>query len=102
MRCDYCFASKGDFGTGRKLMDRDTALRSIDFLVENSRARKNLEVDFFGGEPLMNSSVIFDTVKYARSLEGKYDKRFRFTVTTNGLLLTPELMDYLTGNLIML
>jgi uncharacterized protein len=94
MRCDYCFASKGDFGTGRKLMDRDTALRSIDFLVENSRARKNLEVDFFGGEPLMNSSVIFDTVKYARSLEGKYDKRFRFTVTTNGLLLTPELMDY--------
>lgn len=94
MRCDYCFASKGDFGTGRKLMDRDTALKSIDFLVENSRARKNLEVDFFGGEPLMNTGVIFDTVKYARSLEEKCDKKFRFTVTTNGLLLTPELMDY--------
>ncbi len=92
MRCGYCFASKGDFGTGRLLMDTKTAFESIDFLVRNSGSRSNLEVDFFGGEPLMNTETMFKTVEYARSIEKDYGKRFRFTVTTNGVLLDEKLL----------
>lgn len=95
LRCEYCFASKGDFGTGRELMSLEVAKSAIDFLIENSGKRHNLEVDFFGGEPLMNFDVVKDTVKYARSLEKKYNKNFRFTITTNGLLLSNDKIDFI-------
>lgn len=98
MRCKYCFASTGDFGTGRLLMDEDTAKSAIDFLVENSAGRRNLEVDFFGGEPLMNFDVVKKTVEYARSIEAKKNKHFRFTITTNALALTDEKMKYINEN----
>lgn len=95
LRCEYCFAGKGDYGKGRTLMDIQTAKRAIDFLIEKSANRRMLEVDFFGGEPLMNFDVVKQTVEYARNLEEKYDKRFRFTVTTNGLLLDDEKIDFI-------
>lgn len=95
LRCEYCFAAKGDFGTGRELMSLEIAKKAIDFLIKNSGNRHNLEVDFFGGEPLMNFSVVKETIIYARSLEKKYNKNFRFTITTNGLLLTDDKIDYI-------
>lgn len=95
LRCKYCFASTGDFGHGRKLLDEATGKAAIDFLLKASKGRHNLELDFFGGEPLMNMEVIKAVVSYARSKEKEYDKRFRFTVTTNGVLLNDEITDYL-------
>ncbi len=95
LRCKYCFASTGDFGGGRKLMDLDTGKAAIDFLLEKSEKRKNLELDFFGGEPLMNFDVVKEIVKYARSKEKEYGKTFRFTITTNGLLLTDDKIDFI-------
>ncbi|MDD5953131.1 MAG: thioether cross-link-forming SCIFF peptide maturase, partial [Oscillospiraceae bacterium] len=95
LRCEYCFAAKGDFGCGRKLMPFEVAKSAIDFLVEKSKGRHNLEVDFFGGEPLMNFDVVKQTVEYARSIEKEKNKNFRFTLTTNGLLLNDEIIDYL-------
>lgn len=95
MACEYCFASKGDFGCGRELMTFETAKRAIDFLVENSQNRRNLEVEFFGGEPLMAFDVVKKTVEYARNLEEKYNKNFRFTITTNGLLLDDDKIDFI-------
>ena len=95
LRCEYCFAAKGDFGHGRKLMSLDIAKKAIDFLIANSGTRHNLELDFFGGEPLMNFEVVKQTVEYARSLEKKYNKNFRFTVTTNGLLLDDDKIDFI-------
>lgn len=95
LRCEYCFAAKGDFGTGRELMSLETAKKAIDFLIKNSGNRHNLEVDFFGGEPLMNFDVVKQTVDYARSIEKKHNKNFRFTITTNGLLLTDDKIDYI-------
>ena len=95
LRCKYCFASTGDFGGGRKLMPLETAKAAIDFLVEQSKGRRNLEVDFFGGEPLMNFDVVKQTVEYARSIEKKFDKNFRFTMTTNGILLDDEKIDFI-------
>ena len=95
LRCKYCFASTGDFGTGRKIMDVETAKRAVDFVVERSGKRRNIEVDFFGGEPLMAMDTVKRTVEYARSLEETHDKRFRFTITTNGLLLSEENMEYI-------
>lgn len=95
LRCKYCFASTGDFGEERReLMPLEIAKQSIDFLIKNSKDRYNLEVDFFGGEPLLNYDVIVDTVKYARSLEKKHNKHFRFTVTTNGVLLDDKKIDF--------
>ena len=82
LRCEYCFAAKGDFGQGRCLMPLETAKKAIDFIIANSGTRRNLEVDFFGGEPLMNFDVVKQTVEYARSVEKKYNKNFRFTITT--------------------
>lgn len=99
LRCEYCFASKGDFGTGRELMSLDTAKAAIDFLIKASKDRHNLEVDFFGGEPLMNFEVVKKTVEYARSQEKKYNKNFRFTITTNGLLLTDDKIDFINENM---
>lgn len=95
LRCEYCFAAKGDFGQGRKLMPLETAKAAIDFLLENSGTRRNLELDFFGGEPLMNFDVVKQTVAYARSKEKEYGKNFRFTITTNGLLLDEDKIDFI-------
>lgn len=95
LRCEYCFAAKGDFGTGRELMSLETAKSAIDFIIKNSGNRYNLEVDFFGGEPLMNFEVVKKTIEYARSIEKKNNKNFRFTITTNGLLLTDDKIDFI-------
>ena len=95
LRCKYCFASTGDFGEGRKLMDFETGKRAIDFLIEHSGSRRNLEVDFFGGEPLMNWDVVKQVVAYARSQEKEHNKNFRFTITTNGILLTEDKYEFL-------
>ena len=95
MRCQYCFASTGDFGTGRKLMPAETGKLAIDFLLERSKDRKFLELDFFGGEPLMNFNAVKEVVRYAREREKEYGKKFRFTMTTNGLLLNDEIIDFI-------
>ena len=95
LRCKYCFASTGDFGKGRKLMSFETGKHAIDFLLENSGDRPNLELDFFGGEPLMNFGVVKQVVEYARSREKEYNKKFRFTITTNGLLLDDDKIDFI-------
>lgn len=95
LRCSYCFAAQGDFGHGRKLMPLEVGKAAIDFLIEHSANRHNLELDFFGGEPLMNFEVVKQVVAYARSLEEEHNKNFRFTITTNGLLLTDDKIDYI-------
>ncbi len=97
--CRYCFASQGNFKGQRILMSSEIGRKSIDFLVRNSGNRRNLEVDFFGGEPLMNFDVVKDIVNYGRTLEKKYNKHFRFTITTNAMLLTEEIMDYINENM---
>ena len=95
LRCEYCFASTGDFGEGRKLMPLETGKQAIDFLLKHSANRKNLELDFFGGEPLMNFEVVKQVVAYARSKEQEYGKHFRFTITTNGMLLNDDNIDFI-------
>ncbi|MFI3250869.1 MAG: thioether cross-link-forming SCIFF peptide maturase [Eubacteriales bacterium] len=95
LRCSYCFAATGDFGTGRKVMTTETAKKAIDFVVERSVNRHNIEIDFFGGEPLMAMDVVREAVDYARSLEKKHDKCFRFTITTNGVLLDDDTIEYI-------
>ena len=95
LRCEYCFAAKGDFGRGRCLMSEEVALSAIDFLIANSGSRHNLELDFFGGEPLMNFDTVKKTVEYARSIEKKHNKNFRFTITTNGLNLNDEIIEFI-------
>ncbi len=95
LRCEYCFASTGDFGLGRKLMDFDTGRKALDFLLENSGDRENLEVDFFGGEPMLNFDVVKQLVEYGRSKEKEYGKRFRFTITTNGMILDDDKTDFI-------
>lgn len=96
LRCKYCFASTGDFGTGHRMtMDIETAKRAIDFVIERSGSRRNIEVDFFGGEPLMAMDTVKATVEYARSIEKEKGKCFRFTITTNGVLLNDENIEYI-------
>lgn len=95
LRCKYCFASTGDFGVGRKLLDAATGKKAIDFLLEHSKGRKNIELDFFGGEPLMNMEVVKIVVDYARSKEKEFNKNFRFTITTNGILLDDNYTDFI-------
>ncbi len=95
LRCEYCFAAKGDFGCGRKLMPLEVGKKAIDFLIEKSAGRRNLEMDFFGGEPLMNWDVVKELVLYAREQEKLHNKNFRFTITTNGLLLTDDKIDFI-------
>lgn len=99
MRCKYCFASTGDFGTGRKLMPVETGKMAIDFLLEKSQDRKFLELDFFGGEPLMNFEAVKEVVRYAREREKEYGKTFRFTITTNGILLNDESIDFINAEM---
>ncbi|HAG69395.1 MAG TPA: thioether cross-link-forming SCIFF peptide maturase [Lachnospiraceae bacterium] len=94
LSCDYCFAAQGRFKGKSGLMSFETGRRALDFLVENSGTRKNLEVDFFGGEPLLNFEVIKRLVEYARSIEKDAGKNFRFTLTTNGIGLNDEVMEW--------
>lgn len=99
LRCRYCFASQGDFQGERSLMSKEVGRKAVDFLIKNSGNRRNLEVDFFGGEPLMNFEVVKDIVKYAREREKKYNKNFRFTITTNATLLDEDTMTYINENM---
>lgn len=95
LRCKYCFASTGDFGQGRKIMPPEVAKKAIDFVIARSGKRRNIEVDFFGGEPLMAMDTVKKTVEYARSIEEEHNKCFRFTITTNGVLLDDENIEYI-------
>jgi uncharacterized protein len=94
LNCSYCFASQGKYHGERALMSFETGKRALDFLVENSGTRRNLEVDFFGGEPLMNFDVVKQLVAYARSIEKEKNKNFRFTLTTNGVLIDDDVIDF--------
>ncbi len=94
LNCEYCFASQGKYHGDRALMTFEVAKQAIDFLVAHSGTRHNLEVDFFGGEPLMNWDVVKQTVAYARSIEQEAKKNFRFTLTTNGVLIDDEVIDF--------
>ena len=95
LACKYCFAEEGEYHGRRELMTFEVGKKALDFLVANSGNRVNLEVDFFGGEPLMNWDVVKQLVEYGRSLEEPNNKKFRFTLTTNGVLLNDEIMEYL-------
>lgn len=94
LACQYCFAEEGEYHGRRALMSFEVGKKAIDFLLENSGNRKNLEIDFFGGEPLMNWEVVKQIVEYGRSKEKEYNKNFRFTMTTNGVLLNDEIMEF--------
>ena len=94
LNCSYCFASQGKYQGERALMSYETGKAVLDFLIKNSGTRHNLEVDFFGGEPLMNWQVVKDLVNYARSIEKEHNKNFRFTLTTNGILIDDDVIDF--------
>ena len=94
LACKYCFAEEGEYHGRRALMSFEVGKKALDFLVENSGARTNLEVDFFGGEPLMNWDVVKQLVEYGRSIEKEKNKNFRFTLTTNGVLLNDEILEF--------
>ncbi len=99
LRCRYCFADEGAYHSAREMMSRETAKAAIDFLLKNSGKRKVLEVDFFGGEPLMNLGVIKETVYYAKEEAAKLGKKFLFTTTTNALLLDDETIEFLNAEM---
>ena len=94
LNCSYCFASQGQYHGERALMSFEVGKRALDFLMENSGSRRNLEVDFFGGEPLMNWDVVKELVAYARSVEKERGKNFRFTLTTNGVLIDDDVIEF--------
>ena len=94
LNCEYCFASQGKYHGERAMMSLEVGKRALDFLIENSGSRKNLEVDFFGGEPLMNFDVVKGMVEYARSIEKEHNKNFRFTLTTNGILIDDDVIEF--------
>ena len=94
LNCSYCFASQGKYHGERAIMSYEVGKRALDFLVENSGNRRNLEVDFFGGEPLMNFDVVKRLVAYARSIEKEKGKNFRFTLTTNGVLVDDDVIEF--------
>ena len=94
LACKYCFAGQGEYHGDRALMSYEVGKQALDFLVANSGSRKNLEVDFFGGEPLMNLDVVKQLVEYGRSIEEEKGKKFRFTLTTNGVLLDDDFVEY--------
>ncbi len=100
LRCEYCFAQTGDFGGERCIMPPETGRRAIDFLIEKSANRENIELDFFGGEPLMAWDTVVETVRYARSIEKQHGKNFRFTITTNGVLLDDEKIDFINREMV--
>ncbi|MBE6671684.1 MAG: thioether cross-link-forming SCIFF peptide maturase [Ruminococcaceae bacterium] len=94
LNCEYCFASQGKYHGERAVMSFEVGKQALDFLVANSGTRRNLEVDFFGGEPLMNFEVVKQLVSYARSIEKQHNKNFRFTLTTNGLLIDDDVIEF--------
>ena len=94
LNCSYCFASQGNYNGERGVMSFEVGKQALDFLIANSGNRRNLEVDFFGGEPLMNFQVVKDLVAYARSIEKEHNKNFRFTLTTNGVLVDDDVIDF--------
>ena len=99
LKCSYCFASQGNFKGERSLMSLEVGKKALKFLAKNSGNRRNLEVDFFGGEPLMNFQLVKDLVSYGREIEETYNKKFRFTITTNGVLLDEDKMDFINENM---
>ena len=99
LKCKYCFAEEGEYHGKRELMSLEVGKKAIDFLIKASGKRKNLEVDFFGGEPLMNFDVVKGIVEYTRSIEKDNGKNFRFTITTNGILLNDDIMEYINENM---
>lgn len=99
LKCKYCFAEEGEYHGKRSLMSFEVGKKAIDFLIKASGTRRNLEVDFFGGEPLMNFGVVKQIVEYARSVEKENNKNFRFTITTNGILLNDEIQEYINQNM---
>ena len=99
LKCRYCFAEEGEYHGKRSLMSAEVGKKAIDFIIANSGKRRNLEVDFFGGEPLMNFDVVKEIVEYGREHEKLYDKNFRFTITTNGILLDDEKQAYINENM---
>ena len=104
LACKYCFAEEGEYHGRRALMSYEVGKKALDFLVANSGSRKNLEVDFFGGEPTMNFEVVKQLVEYGRSIEDANNKKFRFTLTTNGVLLNDEILDFVNkemGNIVL-
>lgn len=104
LACRYCFAEEGEYHGRRAIMSYDIGKKALDFLVANSGNRTNLEVDFFGGEPLMNWEVVKQLVAYGRSLEEEHHKKFRFTITTNGVLLNDEILEFVNkemGNMVL-
>lgn len=104
LRCKYCFASEGKYNGKRELMSSETGKRAIDFVIENSGPRHNIEVDLFGGEPLMNFDAVKEIVKYARGREKECNKNIRFTITTNATLLNDEIMKFIDdemGNVVL-
>lgn len=94
LACRYCFAEEGEYHGRRALMSAEVGKKALDFLIAHSGKRRNLEVDFFGGEPLMNWDVVKELVRYGREQEKRFDKHFRFTLTTNGVLLNDEVMEF--------
>ena len=94
LNCSYCFASQGKYHGDRAVMSYEVGKQALDFLIEHSKGRRNLEVDFFGGEPLMNFDVVRQLVAYARSREKECGKNFRFTLTTNGVLIDDDVIDF--------
>ena len=94
LNCSYCFASQGKYHGERAVMSFEVGKQALDFLIANSGSRRNLEVDFFGGEPLVNFQVVKDLVAYARSIEKEHNKNFRFTLTTNGLLIDDDVIEF--------
>ena len=104
LACKYCFAEEGEYHGRRALMSFEVGKKALDFLIANSGSRRNLEVDFFGGEPLMNWQVVKDLVAYGREQEKIHNKNFRFTLTTNGVLVNDEVMEFCNkemGNVVM-
>lgn len=99
LKCKYCFAKQGDFGGNAELMSLDVGKKAMDFLVANSGNRTNLDIDFFGGEPLMNWEVVKELVKYGREIEKPAGKNMRFTITTNGVLLDDEKIDFINEHM---
>ena len=97
LNCAYCFASQGKYHGERAVMSFEVGKQALDFLVAHSGTRRNLEVDFFGGEPLMNFDVVKQLVAYARSIEKEKGKNFRFTLTTNGMLIDDDVIDFARG-----
>ncbi|MBP3653061.1 MAG: thioether cross-link-forming SCIFF peptide maturase [Clostridia bacterium] len=94
LNCEYCFASQGKYHGERAVMSFEVGKQALDFLIANSGKRRNLEVDFFGGEPLMNFDVVKQLVAYARSIEKQHNKNFRFTLTTNGMLIDDDVIEF--------